>query len=83
MRASDVKPRPRSARASSRTAGACSRASPGEMMVTIQLRKVVVGTEVNIVQEGVPAVIPPEACYLGWQKSLELLAKLVEPEIPG
>jgi uncharacterized protein YndB with AHSA1/START domain len=56
---------------------------PGEMMVTIQLRKVVVGTEVNIVQEGVPAVIPPEACYLGWQESLELLAKLVEPEIPG
>ena len=56
---------------------------PGEMQVTIKLKKVSVGTELNIVQEGVPAAIPPEACYLGWQESLVLLAKLVEPEIPG
>jgi uncharacterized protein YndB with AHSA1/START domain len=56
---------------------------PGEMRVTITLKVVSVGTELNIVQEGVPAVIPPEACYLGWQESLALLAKLVEPEIPG
>jgi hypothetical protein len=49
--------------------------------VTITLRKVSVGTELNIVQEGVPEVIPPEACYLGWQESLALLAKLVEAEI--
>ena len=55
---------------------------PGEMVVTITLKKVSVGTELNIVQEGVPAVIPAEACYLGWQESLTLLAKLVEPEIP-
>ncbi len=55
---------------------------PGEMQVTVTLKKVSVGTELNIVQEGVPAVIPPEACYLGWQESLILLAKLVEPEIP-
>ena len=55
---------------------------PGEMRNTITLKKVSVGTEVNIVQEGVPAVIPAEACYLGWQESLILLAKLVEPEIP-
>jgi len=54
---------------------------PGEMQVTITLKKVSVGTELNIVQEGVPEVIPPEACYLGWQESLALLAKLVEPEI--
>jgi hypothetical protein len=51
------------------------------MRVTITLKKVSVGTELNIVQEGVPEVIPPEACYLGWQESLGLLAKLVEPEI--
>jgi uncharacterized protein YndB with AHSA1/START domain len=56
---------------------------PGEMQVTITLKKVSVGTELNIVQEGIPAAIPPEACYLGWQESLVLLAKLVEPEIPG
>jgi uncharacterized protein YndB with AHSA1/START domain len=56
---------------------------PGEMRTTISLRKVMVGTEVNVVQEGVPEVIPPEACYLGWQESLTLLAQLVEPEIPG
>ena len=55
---------------------------PGEMRNTITLKKVSVGTELNIVQEGVPAVIPAEACYLGWQESLILLAKLVEPEIP-
>jgi uncharacterized protein YndB with AHSA1/START domain len=55
---------------------------PGEMVVTVDLKKVSVGTELSIVQEGVPAVIPLEACYLGWQESLALLAKLVEPEIP-
>jgi uncharacterized protein YndB with AHSA1/START domain len=55
---------------------------PGELQVTVTLKKVSVGTEVNIVQEGVPDVIPPEACYLGWQESLALLAKLVEAEIP-
>ena len=55
---------------------------PGQIQTTIVLKKVSVGTELNIVQEGVPAVIPAEACYLGWQESLTLLAKLVEPEIP-
>jgi uncharacterized protein YndB with AHSA1/START domain len=55
---------------------------PGDMQVTITLKKVSVGTELNVVQEGVPSVIPPEACYLGWQESLILLAKLVEAEIP-
>jgi uncharacterized protein YndB with AHSA1/START domain len=55
---------------------------PGEMQTTITLTKVSCGTEVNIVQEGVPEVIPAEACYLGWQESLILLQKLVEPEIP-
>jgi uncharacterized protein YndB with AHSA1/START domain len=55
---------------------------PGEMLATITLRKVSCGTELNIVQEGVPDVIPAEACYLGWQESLGLLAKLVEAEIP-
>ncbi len=55
---------------------------PGEMLVTINLKTVSVGTEVSIVQEGVPDVIPVEACYLGWQESLTLLAKLVEAEIP-
>jgi len=55
---------------------------PGEMQVTITLKKVSCGTELNIVQEGVPDVIPPEMCYLGWQESLILLAKLVEAEIP-
>jgi len=55
---------------------------PGEMQTTITLKNVSVGTEVSIVQEGVPAVIPAEACYLGWQESLTLLAKLVEAEIP-
>ena len=55
---------------------------PGEMITTVTLKKVSVGTELNIVQEGVPAAIPAEACYLGWQESLTLLARLVEPEIP-
>ena len=55
---------------------------PGEMQVTVSIRKVLVGTEVHIVQEGVPDVIPAEACYLGWQESLTLLGKLVEAEIP-
>ena len=54
---------------------------PGEMMVTVTLKKVSVGTELNIVQEGIPDAIPLEACYLGWQESLTLLAQLVEPEI--
>ena len=54
---------------------------PGEMQVTVTLKKVSVGAEVNIVQEGIPDVIPVEACYLGWQESLRNLAKLVEPEI--
>ena len=55
---------------------------PGEMTVTVSLKKVLVGTEVHIVQEGIPDVIPPDACTLGWQESLALLAKLVEAEIP-
>lgn len=55
---------------------------PGEMQVIVALKKVSVGTELNITQEGVPDVIPAEACYLGWQESLTLLAKLVEAEIP-
>jgi uncharacterized protein YndB with AHSA1/START domain len=55
---------------------------PGAMQVTVRLKKVSVGTEVNITQEGVPDSIPAEACYLGWQESLALLAKLVEAEIP-
>jgi len=54
----------------------------GLMQVTISLKKVSCGTEVNITQEGVPDIIPAEACYLGWQESLALLAKLVEAEIP-
>jgi uncharacterized protein YndB with AHSA1/START domain len=56
---------------------------PGEMQTTISLKKVFCGTEVNVVQEGIPEAIPPEACYLGWQESLVLLAQLVEAEIPG
>ena len=55
---------------------------PGEMQTTITLKQVFCGTELNITQEGVPAAIPAEACYLGWQESLTLLAKLVEAEIP-
>ncbi len=54
---------------------------PGEMTVTVTLKKVMVGTEVDIVQEGIPDVIPVEACYLGWQESLANLKQLVEPEI--
>ena len=54
---------------------------PGEMQVTVALKEVSVGTELSIVQEGIPDVIPAEACYLGWQESLVLLAKLVEPDI--
>jgi uncharacterized protein YndB with AHSA1/START domain len=56
---------------------------PGEMQVTVTLRQVLVGTEVHIEQAGVPAIIPPEMCYLGWQESLLNLAALVEPEIPN
>jgi uncharacterized protein YndB with AHSA1/START domain len=56
---------------------------PGEMQVTVLLKKVLCGTEVNIEQTGVPAVIPAEMCYLGWQESLVQLAMLVEPEIPN
>ncbi|HEU0004993.1 MAG TPA: SRPBCC family protein [Terriglobia bacterium] len=55
---------------------------PGEMQTTISLKQVFCGTELNITQEGVPAAIPAEACYLGWQESLTLLTKLVEAEIP-
>jgi uncharacterized protein YndB with AHSA1/START domain len=54
---------------------------PGDMQVTVMLKKVSVGTELSIVQEGIPDAIPLEACYLGWQDSLQNLAKLVEPEI--
>jgi len=56
---------------------------PGLITVTVDLRKVSCGTELNVVQEGIPEVIPAEMCYLGWQDSLTLLGKLVEPEIPG
>ena len=55
---------------------------PGEMMTSVWLQKVSVGTEIKIIQEGIPSVIPVEMCYLGWQESLEKLAKLVEPDIP-
>jgi len=55
---------------------------PGEMLVTINLKTVLCGTEISIVQAGIPSVIPTEMCYLGWQESLEQLARLVEPEIP-
>ena len=56
---------------------------PGAMQTTVSLQAVSVGTELNIVQEGIPEVIPAEACYLGWQESLALLTKLVEAEIPA
>lgn len=56
---------------------------PGEIQVTVSLQRVSCGTEVHIVQSGLPAVIPVEMCYLGWQESLAQLAQLVEPEIPG
>ncbi|HEY0686359.1 MAG TPA: SRPBCC family protein [Steroidobacter sp.] len=55
----------------------------GEMQTTVTIKPVSVGVEINIVQEGIPEAIPAEACYLGWQESLELLTKLVEPEIPS
>lgn len=55
---------------------------PGEMITSIWLNRVSVGTELKVIQEGIPSVIPAEMCYLGWQESLEKLAKLVEPEIP-
>ncbi|MDM9649663.1 SRPBCC family protein [Rhizobium sp. S163] len=54
---------------------------PGEMEVTVDLKKVSVGTEINITQAGIPDLIPPEACYLGWQESLRNMARLIEPEI--
>jgi len=56
---------------------------PGEMRVTVTFKAVFCGTELNVVQEGIPAVIPAEACYLGWQESLVLLGQLIEAEIPG
>lgn len=56
---------------------------PGEMSVTVTLRQVICGTELNVLQEGIPAVIPTEMCYLGWQESLDQLAHLVEPNIPN
>ena len=56
---------------------------PGEMRTTVSLKKVSCGTELEVVQEGIPNAIPVEACYLGWQESLTLLAQLVEAEIPG
>ena len=56
---------------------------PGEMQTTVSLRKVLCGTELSVVQEGIPEAIPVEMCYLGWQDSLAQLARLVEPEIPG
>ena len=55
---------------------------PGEMQVTVRLKKVSMGTEIDIVQEGIPDVIPAEACVVGWQESLTLLTQLVEPQIP-
>jgi uncharacterized protein YndB with AHSA1/START domain len=55
---------------------------PGEMSVTVEFKKVLCGTELSIVQEGLPAMIPVEFCYLGWQESMALLAHVVEPEIP-
>jgi uncharacterized protein YndB with AHSA1/START domain len=55
---------------------------PGEMITSVSLKKLSVGTELKILQEGIPSVIPAEMCYLGWQESLEKLAKLVEPQIP-
>lgn len=55
---------------------------PGEMQVTIDLKTVFCGTDIRIVQEGIPSVIPVDSCYLGWQESLEQLARLVEPDIP-
>jgi hypothetical protein len=56
---------------------------PGEMRTTVSLKQVSCGTELNVVQEGIPEVIPTEACYLGWQESLALLAQLIEAEVQG
>jgi len=56
---------------------------PGELRVMVELKPVACGTDLSIVQEGIPEVIPVEMCYLGWQESLEQLARLVEPDIPG
>ena len=56
---------------------------PGEMITTVTMKAVSCGTDLHVVQEGIPEMIPPEQCYLGWQESLVLLAKLVEAEIPG
>jgi uncharacterized protein YndB with AHSA1/START domain len=56
---------------------------PGQMQTTVTLKAVFCGTEMTVVQEGIPDVIPPQACYMGWQESLVLLGKLVEAEIPG
>jgi uncharacterized protein YndB with AHSA1/START domain len=56
---------------------------PGEMQTTVSLKEVSCGTELNVVQEGIPGAIPAEMCYLGWQESLALLARLVEAEVPG
>ena len=56
---------------------------PGEMVTTVALKPVLCGTEISVVQEGIPEMIPTEMCYLGWQESLVQLANLVEPEIPG
>jgi len=56
---------------------------PGEMITTVKLRRVFCGTELSVVQEGIPSAIPAEACYLGWQESLTLLTQLVEAEIQG
>lgn len=56
---------------------------PGELLVTVSLKAAACGTELNVIQSGIPEVIPVEMCYLGWQESLEQLAKLVEPEIAG
>lgn len=55
---------------------------PGEMITSVSMQKVSVGTEIKILQEGIPSMIPAEMCYLGWQESLDKLTKLVEPEIP-
>jgi uncharacterized protein YndB with AHSA1/START domain len=55
---------------------------PGEMITTVSLKKVMVGTELKVTQEGIPAMIPTEACYMGWQESLDKLMRLVEPQIP-
>jgi hypothetical protein len=55
---------------------------PGEMQITVSFRKVICGAELKVMQEGIPDAIPAEMCYLGWQQSLNMLAQLVEPDIP-